>query len=91
MTFPLGAQLLPCRFINVTKRSGEHKSWLVAGGQVQTTSTFGDYNESPTLNIVSLTTFLANVVQRQLTLKRMDLMGSYLNAHVPTPTILATI
>ena len=77
---PLGAQLLPCRFIYVTKRSGEHKSRLVAGGHVQATSTFGDYNGSPTLNMVSLTTFLVNAVQRQLT--------AYLNADLPTPIYL---
>ena len=71
-------------FLYANKMSVEHKTRSVAGGLVQTTSTFGNYDGSPTLSIVSVRTFLVNAGQRSLTRKRIDFKRGYLNADLPT-------
>lgn len=72
---PENKQILPSRFVFVTKRSGKKKARLVAGGPL-----FGTHHAGPEISRLSLNIMLAAVVERGFVLGSSDFEQAYLNS-----------
>ena len=64
--------IIPSRFVFVTKRSGLKKGRLVAGGHRQKDSIYGNYNSNPSISQITLRLILSIISKKKWHLQSID-------------------